>query len=74
MEQIVICFSMVQIFTNLRQKNSEIVASPLCLGNISKNWSIDNVKKKQALMVMSMILVLITMLMMLMILKTLIRI
>ena len=45
MEQIVICFSMVQIFTNLRQKNSEIVASPLCLGNISKNWSADNMKR-----------------------------
>ena len=24
---------------------SEIVASPLCLGNISKNWSTDNMKK-----------------------------
>ena len=27
-------------------KNSKIVASPLCLGNISKNWSTDNMKKK----------------------------
>ena len=45
MEQIVICFSMVQKFANLRQKNSEIVASPLCLGNISKDWLIDNMKK-----------------------------
>ena len=26
-------------------KDSEIVASPLCLGNISKNWLIDNMKK-----------------------------
>ena len=26
-------------------KDSEIVASPLCLGNISKDWLIDNVKK-----------------------------
>ena len=26
-------------------KHSEIVANPLCLGNISKDWSIDNVKK-----------------------------
>ena len=26
-------------------KDSEIVASPLCLGNISKNWSTDNMKK-----------------------------
>ena len=24
---------------------SEIVASPLCLGNISKDWPVDNVKK-----------------------------
>ena len=27
-------------------KDSEIVASPLCLGNISKDWSTDNMKKK----------------------------
>ena len=26
-------------------KDSEIVASPLCLGNISKEWSADNMKK-----------------------------
>ena len=26
-------------------KDSEIVASPLCLDNISKNWSTDNMKK-----------------------------
>ena len=26
-------------------KDSEIVASPLCLGNISTDWSIDNMKK-----------------------------
>ena len=25
--------------------DSEIVASPLCLGNISKNWSTENMKK-----------------------------
>ena len=25
-------------------KDSEIVASPLCLGNISKDWSTDNMK------------------------------
>ena len=25
-------------------KDSEIVASPICLGNISKDWSIDNMK------------------------------
>ena len=26
-------------------KDSEIVASLLCLGNISKDWSVDNMKK-----------------------------
>ena len=26
-------------------KDSEIVANPLCLGNISKDWSVDNMKK-----------------------------
>ena len=26
-------------------KDFEIVASPLCLGNISKDWSTDNMKK-----------------------------
>ena len=25
-------------------KDSEIVATPLCLGNISKDWSVDNMK------------------------------
>ena len=28
-----------------KAKNSAIVASPLCLGNISKDWSTDNMKK-----------------------------
>ena len=45
MEQIVICLSMEQKFTNLKAKDSEIVASPLCLGNISKDCSTDNIKK-----------------------------
>ena len=26
-------------------KDSEIVASPLCLGNISKDWLVDNMKR-----------------------------
>ena len=39
-----------------KAKDSEIVASPLCLGNISKDWSTDNMKKKQVLMDMSMLL------------------
>ena len=29
----------------LKAKDSEIVASLLCLGNISKDWSVDNMKK-----------------------------
>ena len=57
MEQIVICLSMVQKFTNLRQKI-------LKLWQLSKNWSIDNIKLD--LMDMSMILVFIMMLLMLM--------
>ena len=28
-----------------KAKNSETVASPLCLGDISKDWSTDNMKK-----------------------------
>ena len=28
-----------------KAKDSESVASPLCLGNISNNWSADNTKK-----------------------------
>ena len=28
-----------------KAKHSEIVATPLCLGNISKDWSLDNMKK-----------------------------
>ena len=50
-------------------KDSEIVASPFCLGNISKDWSTDNMKKKQGLLVMFMILVQIIMLLQLMMLK-----
>ena len=39
------------LFTNgteihkLKAKDSEIEANPLCLGNISKDWSVDNMKK-----------------------------
>ena len=52
-----------------KAKDSEIVASPLCLGNISKDWSTDNMKK-QGLLDMFIILVQIIMLLQLMILKT----
>ena len=30
-----------------KAKDSEIVVTPLCLGNISKDWSVDNLKKKK---------------------------
>ena len=30
-----------------KAKDSEIVASPLCLGNISKDWSADNMKQTE---------------------------
>ena len=39
-----------------KAKDSDIVATPLCLGNISKDWSTDNMKKP-ILMGMSMIFV-----------------
>ena len=29
-----------------KAKDSEIIASPFCLGNISNDWSTDNLKKK----------------------------
>ena len=29
----------------LKAKDSKIVASPLCLGNISKDWSTNNMRK-----------------------------
>ena len=45
-----------------KAKDSEIVATPLCLGNISKDWSVDIMS-----MGMFMILVLIMMLLQLMI-------
>ena len=37
-----------------KAKDSEIVASPLCLENILKDWSTDNMKRK-ALIYISMI-------------------
>ena len=30
---------------NFKAKDSEIMATPLYLGNISKDWSVDNMKK-----------------------------
>ena len=49
-----------------KEKVSEIIATPLGLGNISKHWSLDNMKKAR-LNGMFMILVLIMMLLQLMI-------
>ena len=31
-----------------KAKDSEIVASPICLWNISKDWSIDNLKRTRS--------------------------
>ena len=55
--------------TKFKAKVSEIVASPLCLGNIFKHCSTENIKKK-GLLDMFMILVQLLMLLQLMILKT----
>ena len=33
----------------VKVKDSEVVATPLCLANISKEWAVDNVKKKTGL-------------------------
>ena len=49
MEQTVIYLLMVQKLSNFKAKDSEIVATPLCPGNISKDWSVDNMKKKTGL-------------------------
>ena len=43
-----------------KEKDAEIVATPLCLGNVSKDFSVDNTKKQNQ-MDMFMILVLIIM-------------
>ena len=45
MEQIVLFVNGNEII-KFKTKNSKIVATPLCLGNISKDWSINNMKKK----------------------------
>ena len=58
MEQIVITLLNSYYGTGIykfKEKDSEIVASPFCLNNIFKDWSIHNMKK-QVLMDLSMIL------------------
>ena len=43
------------LFVNVKEihkfkaKDSQIVVTPLCLGNISKDWSVGNTKKKTGL-------------------------
>ena len=37
-------FNGIEIY-KFKGKDSEIVPTPLCLGNISKDWSVDNMKK-----------------------------
>ena len=43
MEQVVVYLLMEQII-KFKAKDSKIVATPICLGNISKDWSVDNMK------------------------------
>ena len=45
MEQIVIYLLIVQKIIKFKTKDSEIVAYPLFLENISKDFSVDNMKK-----------------------------
>ena len=66
MEQIVIYLLMTQQLLNSNKKNTEILPYSLCLRNISKDWSVDNMKK-QDLMISFMILALIMMILQLMI-------
>ena len=44
MNQIVIYCNGTEIH-RFKSKDSEIFANSLCLGNISKDWSVDNMKK-----------------------------
>ena len=45
MKQTVIFLLMVKKIHKFKAKDSEIVATPLCLGNISKDWSVGNMVK-----------------------------
>ena len=47
MEKIVIFFVNGQEIHKFKAKDSEIVGNILRLGNISKDWSVDNMKKKK---------------------------
>ena len=50
-----------------KAKDSEIVGTLLCIGNISKDWTVDNMKKNTDFMTIFKVLVLIVMLLQLMI-------
>ena len=39
-----LCVNGTEIY-KFKAKDSEIAATPLCLGNISKDWSADDMKK-----------------------------
>ena len=45
MEQVVYLFVNGKEIHKFKAKDSEIVVTTLCLGNISKDWSVDNMKK-----------------------------
>ena len=47
MEQTVIYLLIGTEIYKFKAKDTEIVASPLCLGNISKDFSVDNMKKTE---------------------------
>ena len=49
MEATVCYLLMLQKYINSKQKNSEIKDYALCLGNISKDFTINNMKKKTGL-------------------------
>ena len=46
MEAAVSYLLMLQKYINSKQKNSEIKDYALCLGNVSKDFTIDNMKKQ----------------------------
>ena len=47
MKQIVVYLLMVKEFINSKHKISEIVATPLGQRNISRDWTVDNMKKTE---------------------------
>ena len=44
-KKIVTYLLMVKKFHNFKWKDIKVPTNPVCLGNISKNWSVDNMKK-----------------------------